>query len=78
MGLAVAKDLLSKGWNVCVCDLNPPKAEDLELGDNVIYQKADVTDYESLGSVFLATWAKWKRLDFGKPSDAGFVPVDRR
>ena len=66
LGLAVAKDLLLKGWNVCLCDLNPPNAE-VQLGDKAIFQAVDVTDYDALSAVFDVVWSKWKQLDFGKP-----------
>lgn len=73
MGLAVARDLLSKGWKVCICDLNSPKAEDLQVDDsNVIFQAADVADYDALAAVFVAAWSKWKRFDFGLLPHAAF------
>jgi NAD(P)-dependent dehydrogenase (short-subunit alcohol dehydrogenase family) len=67
MGRGVAQDLLSKGWNVCICDLNPPAGEPLQPSDNVLFQATDVTDYDALAAAFVAAWTKWKRLDFGRP-----------
>lgn len=69
MGLAVTKDLLSKGWRVCLVDKQPlPSSEegDLLSGDNTIFQTADISNYDELAATFQATWSKWAQLDFGK------------
>ena len=49
LGLATVRRLLAAGARVGIADLNPPSEEDLaELGESVVYAKADVADEASL------------------------------
>lgn len=67
MGLAVAQELSSKGWNLTIVDLAEHSialAEEKFDTERTKFIKADVTDYESQGKAFLETWERWKRLDF--------------
>ncbi|EEP82160.1 predicted protein [Uncinocarpus reesii 1704] len=63
IGLALSKDLLSKGWRVCMCDIKQSPAAS-GLGENAIFVAADVTDYDSLAAAFVAAWTKWNAIHF--------------
>lgn len=49
-------------------DVNEKQGEALvaELGENTIFVKADVTNYDQQAALFDAVRTKWKRIDFGK------------
>lgn len=68
MGLSVVGDLVRKGWNVAIVDLdsNMGKEAESKLGDQVHFVRANVADYDQQAAAFVETWAKWGRLDFGK------------
>ncbi|KAK2733582.1 hydrolase 76 protein [Myotisia sp. PD_48] len=66
IGLAIVKDLVSKGWRVCIGDVTQSDGSAVanELGENVIFVPIDVTEYDSLSTAFIQTWKKWGRIDF--------------
>lgn len=66
-GLAVAKSLLSDGWNVVGVDWNEEASAEAmrEVAGLAIYQ-ADVSDYPELAAAFARTWKRYGQLDFGK------------
>lgn len=66
MGLSVTKRLIERGWNVAMVDLNTEAGSRLAegFGDQAIYVKANVSDYEEQAKTFVETWSKWHRLDF--------------
>lgn len=66
MGLSVVKELVRRGWNVLVLDLNEEAGQKQKdrLGNQVSFKKTDVTDYEQLSEAFVETWKKHSRLDF--------------
>jgi NADP-dependent 3-hydroxy acid dehydrogenase YdfG len=75
MGEALARDLVSKGWKVTMADINANESLSKELGDNVIFCKTDVADYDSQAKTFQATFDKWGQID-ALCANAGIV--DRR
>lgn len=46
IGLALTRDLISKGWKVAMGDINQQAGEQLaaKLGTSVIFHKTDVSD----------------------------------
>jgi NADP-dependent 3-hydroxy acid dehydrogenase YdfG len=75
MGEALARDLVSRGWKVCMADINRNETLLTELADNSIFCKTDVADYDSQAQTFEATFEKWGRID-ALCANAGIV--DRR
>lgn len=65
MGLALAKDLLAKGWRVALLDVSPAGASiTAELGASATYFYCDVSSWESQAAAFSGTFEKWGRIDF--------------
>jgi len=66
MGLSVVEWLVERGWNVTIADLNAEAGQKIaeRLGEQAIFIKTDVADYESQAKAFGETWSKWRRLDF--------------
>jgi len=65
IGLALARDLLAKGWRVALLDVSPTGASTTaELGASVMYYHCDVSSWESQAAAFAATFEKWGRIDF--------------
>ena len=66
MGLGLTRHLHAKGWRIVVADLNVEAGERIaeELGDSVIFQTANVADWESNGALFKRAWAWAGRIDF--------------
>jgi 15-hydroxyprostaglandin dehydrogenase (NAD) len=65
IGLALAKDLLAKGWRVALLDVSPAGASiAVELGASAIYFHCDVSSWESQAAAFAATFEIWGRIDF--------------
>lgn len=75
MGEALARDLVSKGWRVCMADINPNDTLSAELGDAAFFAKTNVADYDSQARTFTETFEKWGRID-ALCANAGIV--DRR
>jgi 15-hydroxyprostaglandin dehydrogenase (NAD) len=67
MGVAVVKHLVEEGWNVTIVDIDQKLGLEVasQLGDQILFVRANVADYEQQASAFEATWARWGRLDFG-------------
>ena len=65
IGLALSRNLVSKGWKVAMGDINQQTGEQLasELGSAVIFQKTDVSDWNQLAALFKKTWSMWDRID---------------
>ncbi|EXJ94788.1 hypothetical protein A1O1_03186 [Capronia coronata CBS 617.96] len=65
MGKALAIDLVSKDWNVACLDINEAagRAVAAELGDQAIFIKCRVEDYDEQVQAFTQTFEKWGRLD---------------
>jgi len=60
MGLAVAQALASGGgWKIHLLDLRPP----LETVENATFHKVNITDYDSLASVFQQAFDSDGRMD---------------
>jgi 15-hydroxyprostaglandin dehydrogenase (NAD) len=66
IGLALTRDLVSKGWNVAIGDINLQAGEELaaELGPTVCFQQTNVSDWEQLAALFKKAWTTWGRIDF--------------
>ncbi|KAF2498151.1 NAD(P)-binding protein [Lophium mytilinum] len=66
MGLAVARALHSKGWNIALVDLDSTNGTKVvaELGLNSIFIETDVTDYASQVLAFEKTVARFLDIDF--------------
>lgn len=67
MGLALAKSLVERGWNVGVLDKDRAAGVQAvkDLGVQAMFFEVDVTKYEDQASAFSKTWARWNRLDLG-------------
>lgn len=63
MGEGFALHLASKGWNIAMVDINPKQELINKLGEDAIFQKADVSDYDGQAKAFQAAWDKYGRLD---------------
>ena len=63
MGTALSVDLVSKGWQVAMADIQPNAELQQKLGDNASYHHCDVADYDSQATCFQAVWDKYGRLD---------------
>ncbi|OAP60321.1 hypothetical protein AYL99_05323 [Fonsecaea erecta] len=66
MGLAVAQELSSRGWNLTIVDLNEKSISSVQADfdpTRTIFVQADVTDYHAQAKAFAQTWDKWHRLD---------------
>lgn len=66
MGLAVAKALAKRGgWNIHLLDLNVERGQEAakEVA-NATFHQTNVTDYNSLATVFQKVWDIESRLDF--------------
>jgi len=62
IGLALSKHLLGKGWKVVMADLNPPDLESAEA--RALFQRTDVSDWDSMKALFKAAWDWGGRIDF--------------
>lgn len=66
IGLALTRDLVSKGWKVAMGDINQKAGEDLasKLGTSVLFHKTNVSDWNQVAALFKRTWTAWNRIDF--------------
>ncbi|GFZ32375.1 sorbitol-6-phosphate 2-dehydrogenase [Clostridium zeae] len=65
IGKAVAQEFLNNGSNVVVCDMSV-NAPEFELNDNsgkLLYQRIDVTDFESVKAMILNTKESFGKID---------------
>ena len=63
IGLAIARAYSQEGCKVLIADLQEPaKDEDLGAGD-IVYQKLDITQQDSIDAAVDAICAKWGQLD---------------
>ena len=66
IGLALTKELVTKGWNVSMVDISTNGPEISKgFGDSVDYYHVDVSDYDQQAKMFQSVWDKHGRLDFG-------------
>ncbi|CAM1505038.1 Fc.00g106750.m01.CDS01 [Cosmosporella sp. VM-42] len=63
MGEALTEDLVSKGWQVAMTDIQPNAKLASKLGENASFHKCDVSDYDSQANCFQEVWDKYGRLD---------------
>ncbi|KAI9753653.1 MAG: Deoxyuridine 5'-triphosphate nucleotidohydrolase [Chaenotheca gracillima] len=65
MGLAVAKALQAKQWDLSLIDVNESASGSLASEfPNAIFTAVDVRNYDALAAAFKKTWEKFGRLDF--------------
>lgn len=75
MGTALSIDLVSKGWQVAMADIQPNSELQQKLGEDASYHHCNVADYDSQATCFQEVWDKYGRLD-ALCANAGIV--DRR
>jgi NAD(P)-dependent dehydrogenase (short-subunit alcohol dehydrogenase family) len=75
MGQVLARELVQRGWKVALADIQENIAFSKELGENAVFFKCDVADYDSQAKMFQGAWDKWGRID-ALCANAGIV--DRR
>ena len=75
MGEALSENLVNKGWQVAMSDIQPNADLASRLGENASFHKCDVSDYDSQAKCFQEVWDKYGRLD-ALCANAGIV--DRR
>jgi NAD(P)-dependent dehydrogenase (short-subunit alcohol dehydrogenase family) len=46
MGMALVRDLMQRGWNVALADINENKPFAEELGQNASFHQCNVADYD--------------------------------
>ncbi|KAI5816258.1 hypothetical protein BZA77DRAFT_247169 [Pyronema omphalodes] len=67
IGLALTKNLISRGWRVALGDIESSGGVHLislfPVG-SAIYVETDVTSWESQSALFRAAYEKWGRIDF--------------
>lgn len=63
MGLAISRELVSRGWKVALADISPNKDLSAELGDSAAFFYTDVASYSSQALTFQAVFDKWGRID---------------
>ena len=66
IGLALTRDLVFKGWNVVMGDINEKTGTSLagELGNAVRFKRTNVSDWNQLAALFKLAWTTWGRIDF--------------
>lgn len=57
--------LINEGWRVACCDIQEEAGNAVvnNLGDNAVFFKLDVCDYNDQASVFSQVWNRWGRID---------------
>jgi 15-hydroxyprostaglandin dehydrogenase (NAD) len=63
IGLALAKHLIAKGWDIVLADLQPPEASADLPKDRTLYISTDVASFESQARMFEAAFQWRNRLD---------------
>lgn len=63
MGMALARDLIKRGWKVAIADINENKTFAEELADGASFHKCNVADYDSQADMFQNVWNKYGRID---------------
>lgn len=63
MGEALAEDLVKKGWQVAMADIQQNAELASKLGESASFHQCDVADYDSQAKAFEEVWAKYGRLD---------------
>jgi NAD(P)-dependent dehydrogenase (short-subunit alcohol dehydrogenase family) len=78
LGLATAKEILSKGGNVSLIDINQNSGTEFEqtMPNNILFSKADVRSEEEIQNAIKATILKFGKID-GLINCAGIGPPKR-
>jgi 15-hydroxyprostaglandin dehydrogenase (NAD) len=67
IGLAISKDLITKGWKVALADVNERAGAEVVASlpsDSAIFVRADVSSWDDQAALFKAAWDRWGRIDF--------------
>ena len=63
MGQAFTLDLISKGWQVAMVDIQSNADLLSQVAENGSYHQCEVSDYDSQAKCFQEAWDKYNRLD---------------
>ncbi|KAK0388916.1 hypothetical protein NLU13_2493 [Sarocladium strictum] len=63
MGTALSIDLVGKGWQVAMADIQPNADLQKMLGGGASHHHCDVADYDSQATCFEEVWNRYGRLD---------------
>ncbi|KAM5366557.1 hypothetical protein ACJZ2D_010454 [Fusarium nematophilum] len=63
MGEALSEDLVKRGWQVAMADIQPNEDLASRLGENASFHTCDVADYDSQAACFQEVWVKYGRID---------------
>lgn len=69
MGQAVARDLVKKGWEIAVIDLDRKTGAAAAEEYGGIFVPTNVIVWESIVNAFEKVWETYGRIDFGKFGD---------
>ncbi|KAL4893689.1 hypothetical protein BDV59DRAFT_192857 [Aspergillus ambiguus] len=63
MGEALSEDLVDRGWQVAMADIQNNAELTSKLGDNATFHYCDVADYDIQAKAFQEVWDRYGRLD---------------
>lgn len=63
MGEGLCEDLVGKGWQVAMADIQSNAELASKLGDSASFHNCDVSDYDSQAKCFQEVWDKYGRID---------------
>lgn len=63
MGEALSEDLVSKGWQVAMADIQENAGLATKLGNSASFHFCDVADYDSQAACFQQVWDKYGQID---------------
>lgn len=63
MGEALSEDLVKRGWQVAMADIQPNGELSGKLGEDASFHRCDVADYDSQAACFQEVFDKYGRID---------------
>lgn len=63
MGEALSENLVKKGWQVAMADIQQNAQLASKLGNSASFHHCNVADYDSQAKAFQEVWNKYGRLD---------------
>lgn len=65
MGYGLVETLIAKGWNIAIVDFNAETGEGAaqKHGEQVLFIKGNVADYDDQAAAFVTTFKKWGHID---------------
>jgi NAD(P)-dependent dehydrogenase (short-subunit alcohol dehydrogenase family) len=63
MGEALSEDLVKRGWQVAMADIQQNADLSAKLGEKASFHHCDVSDYDGQSRCFQEVWDKYGRLD---------------